>query len=338
MSKPNISVIIPIYNVEKYLRRCVDSVINQTLTDLEVILVNDGSPDGCGKICDEYAEKDERIKVVHKKNGGLSSARNAGLDIATGEYTFFLDSDDWLETDGLKKLYEKAKKTETDMVRFRPYKANWPNLPELAPYSDGPSCELRPGYYDRGDIEREVLTRVLATDSMTLGPTVSSCMALYKSSFLEENKLRFDEEVKNSEDVLFSAKAVYSAKSMYYIEEAGIYCYYYNEASISKGFKSDRFEKLKSLSYACEKEFSDLDNGKFHKQLGFLRWYIVLNCISERDKLSSFKEKRRHCLDIAKDKFTKEAKLKTSELNVPLKMKILMICVKLRLVTIIALV
>ncbi len=332
-----ISVIIPIYKVEKYLNRCVDSVLNQTLTDLEVILVNDGSPDGCGKICDEYKGKDSRIKVVHKKNGGLSSARNAGLDIAAGEYTFFLDSDDWLEKDGLNKLYEKATETGVDFVRFRPYKANWPNLPDLAPHTDG-APELRAGYYDRADIEREVLPRVLATDSMTLGPTVSACMALYKSSFLRDNDLRFDEDVKNSEDVIFSAQAAYCANSFYYIDEAGIYCYYYNEASISKGFKPDRFEKLKNLSYACEKLFAEKDNGFYDKQLAILRWYIVLNCISERDKLPTFKEKRRHCLNIAKDKFTKEAKLKTSELNVPPKMKLLMICIKLRLVTIIALV
>ncbi len=338
MSKAKVSVIVPIYNVEKYLRRCVDSVLSQTLSEIEIILVDDGSPDGCGKICDEYKEKDERIKVVHKKNGGLSSARNAGLDIATGEYTFFLDSDDWLESDGLEKLYSKAVETDVDFVRFRPYKANWPNLPELAPYSDGQSCELREGYYERSDIEREVLPRILATNSMTLGPTVSSCMALYKSSFLEENSLRFDEEVKNSEDVLFSARAVYSAKSIYYIEKAGIYCYFYNEASISKGFKPDRFEKLKSLSYACEKEFADLENGKFKKQLGFLRWYIVLNCISERDKLTSFKEKRRHCLNIAKDGFVKEIKLNLRDLKVPLKMKLLMICIRLRFASIIALV
>lgn len=333
-----ISVIIPIYNVEKYLNRCVDSVLDQTLTDIEVILVDDGSPDRCGIICDEYKENDGRVKVVHKKNGGLSSARNAGLEIAEGEYTFFLDSDDWLEKDGLERLYKKAAETNVDFVRFRPYKANWPNLPELAPYSDGAPCELRAGYYNRADIEREVLNRVLTTDSMTLGPTVSACMALYKSSFLKENNLRFDEEVKNSEDVIFSAQVAYCAASFYYIEEAGIYCYFYNEASISKGFKPDRFEKLKNLSYACEKLFEGKDNGFFDKQLAVLRWYIVLNCISERDKLPTFKEKRRHCLNIAKDKFTKEAKLKTSELNVPLKMKLLMICVKLRLATVIALV
>lgn len=91
---PLISVIVPIYNVEKYLARCVDSIVNQTYKNLEIILVDDGSPDRCSQMCDDYAEKDRRIKVVHKKNGGLSDARNAGMAVATGEYISFIDSDD----------------------------------------------------------------------------------------------------------------------------------------------------------------------------------------------------------------------------------------------------
>ena len=94
MENPLISVIVPIYNVEQYLHRCVDSIINQTYTHLEIILVDDGSPDNCGKICDEYAVKDSRIVVVHRENGGLSAARNSGIDICKGEYLGFIDSDD----------------------------------------------------------------------------------------------------------------------------------------------------------------------------------------------------------------------------------------------------
>jgi glycosyltransferase involved in cell wall biosynthesis len=86
-----VSVIVPIYKVEKYMHRCVDSIINQTYKKIEIILVDDGSPDSCGKICDEYAEKDNRIKVIHKENGGLSDARNAGIDIAKGNYLTFID-------------------------------------------------------------------------------------------------------------------------------------------------------------------------------------------------------------------------------------------------------
>ena len=103
-----ISVIVPIYNVEKYLNRCVDSILNQTFNDFECILVDDGSPDNCGEICDDYAKKDKRIRVIHKENGGLSDARNAGIEIAKGEYLSFIDSDDWIHPQMLEILYYTA--------------------------------------------------------------------------------------------------------------------------------------------------------------------------------------------------------------------------------------
>ncbi|MBU3841903.1 MAG: glycosyltransferase [Candidatus Fusobacterium pullicola] len=112
---PKISIIVPVYNVEKYLRKCVDSILNQTFKDFELILVDDGSIDTSGKICDEYNLKDNRIKVIHKENGGLSSARNAGLDIAQGEYIGFVDSDDWIELDMYEELYKICKENDTDV-------------------------------------------------------------------------------------------------------------------------------------------------------------------------------------------------------------------------------
>lgn len=105
-----ISVIIPIYNVEKYIYQCINSILNQTYKNIEIILVDDGSPDGCGKICDEYQEKDQRIKVIHKKNGGLSDARNKGMDIAHGKYITFIDSDDYVEDKYIEILYNAIKK------------------------------------------------------------------------------------------------------------------------------------------------------------------------------------------------------------------------------------
>ena len=99
-----ISVIVPVYNVEPYLRKCVDSILAQSYSNLEVILVDDGSPDGCGAICDEYAAKDARVRVIHKPNGGVSDARNAGLDIMTGDYVAFVDSDDWIDKQHLSSL------------------------------------------------------------------------------------------------------------------------------------------------------------------------------------------------------------------------------------------
>ena len=113
-SKPLITVIVPVYNSEKYLCQCVDSILNQTYINLEVILVDDGSPDKCGELCDHYAAKDSRIKVIHKQNGGVCSARNAALDIATGEYITFVDSDDYIKEDMYEILLNLIKKYELE--------------------------------------------------------------------------------------------------------------------------------------------------------------------------------------------------------------------------------
>lgn len=114
--KALISVIVPVYNVEAFLPRCVDSILAQTYENLEIILVDDGSPDGCGTICDGYAAKDNRVKVIHKENGGLSSARNAGLEAATGEYIAFVDSDDWIELEMYGHMLSLLDKYEAKLV------------------------------------------------------------------------------------------------------------------------------------------------------------------------------------------------------------------------------
>ena len=111
-----ISVIVPVYKVEKYLNKCVDSILVQTYDNFELILVDDGSPDNCGQICDEYAQKDSRVKVIHKENGGLSSARNAGLDVATGDYIGFVDSDDYISPVMYEKLLKASDENDADLV------------------------------------------------------------------------------------------------------------------------------------------------------------------------------------------------------------------------------
>ena len=111
-----ISIIVPVYKVEKYLRRCIDSIAAQTFTDWECILVDDGSPDDSGTICDEYAENDKRFRVFHQENAGVSAARNKGLDEAKGEWICFVDSDDWIEKEMLEKMYNLAVKNKAEVV------------------------------------------------------------------------------------------------------------------------------------------------------------------------------------------------------------------------------
>ena len=113
---PKLSIIVPVYKVEQYIHKCVDSILNQTFTDFELILVDDGSPDNCGKICDEYAQKDKRVRVIHKENGGLSDARNAGIDVASGQVIGFVDSDDWIERCMYEEMLSYMKENNLDIV------------------------------------------------------------------------------------------------------------------------------------------------------------------------------------------------------------------------------
>ena len=201
MNRPIISVVIPVYNVEAYIERCVNSVRNQTVENIEIILVDDGSPDQSPVLCDQYAEKDRRVRVIHKKNGGLASARNRGITVATGKYIFFLDSDDWLEKDGLQQLYELAQKYQVDFVRYRAFRTEWPGMERNVPCRVETVREMQGGIYDRKRILQEIYPRLLATRQLTLGPVVGAWGALYRTVFLKKNQIFFFEEIKFSEDL-----------------------------------------------------------------------------------------------------------------------------------------
>lgn len=325
-----VSVVIPVYNVEKYLDRCIQSITNQTLKDIEIILVDDGSPDDCPILCDRYAQCDERIKVIHKVNGGLSSARNEGMKIAIGEYLFFVDSDDWLELDGLEILYKKAKEYSVDFVRYRSIRSYWPNLPQHAPCMLEKSREIDGGFYDLKRIEKEIYPRLIATNQLTMGPIVGACGSLYKLDFLKENNLFFDEDIKFSEDMIFSAKVVFNSKSFYYINHAGIYHYFYNRDSISKSFRYERWKSCKQLIYQFEKYFSECKKYDFKSQLFLLRWFCILLGLSERNYIEDSVKRRRYCHMILNDKLVLETKMPLKVLDVSFKQKIVILLIKMR--------
>lgn len=156
MIEPLISVIIPVYKVEEYLSQCVDSVIHQTYSNLEIILVDDGSPDRCPEICDEYAKKDNRIVVIHQKNTGLSGARNHALDLCTGDYISFVDSDDWIEPEAYDVVMKAMKKYNVDVVAFSA------NI-----VKDGKIVETRFGYYPDGTVKTsDEMLYLMLTDTV----------------------------------------------------------------------------------------------------------------------------------------------------------------------------
>lgn len=167
---PEISVIVPVYKVEPYIHKCVDSILAQTFTDYELILVDDGSPDTCGNICDEYAQKDARIHVIHKENGGLSDARNAGVKIACGEYVIFIDSDDYIDADMLSYLYENLKKADADMATCGIYEVYADRIEKQEEEPDfvcsgeeAFRCILR-GHTIRGEIWNKLIKRSCISD------------------------------------------------------------------------------------------------------------------------------------------------------------------------------
>ncbi len=330
MHRPTVSVVIPVYKVEAYLSRCVDSVFSQTLQDLQIILVNDGSPDGCPQICDDYAAKDSRVKVIHKENGGLASARNAGMAVAEGKWLFFLDSDDWLAPDGLEMLVSVGEEHQVDFVRYRAIRSGWPGMEPHAPCMVEPVRELRHGYYNREQIRKEVYPRLLITPQLTMGAVVGAWGSLYNLDFLKRNDLRFYEEVKFSEDLVFSARVVRAAKNFYFVDTPGVYHYFYNPNSISKSFRAGRWESCKALIETCERDFGKDPEYDFTAQLHCLRWFCILLALGERRRLTSQKEKRAYCAEILSDRVIRQTKLGYQHLAVSWKEKTIMLLVRLR--------
>lgn len=236
---PKVSIIIPIFNVEKYINKCIESVINQTLEDIEIILIDDESPDNCPLICDNYAAKDSRIKVIHKKNEGLGFARNSGLDIATGEYVTFLDSDDFVDLYTYEHLYNIAIKEDLDTLYYKFSRFTNENnikpsqaINKIKEYSD--NCV------------KELMLDIIASEP---GAKVdhkiqcSSCTAIYKMSIINENNIRFHSERELiSEDLIFNLDYLrYAIKAAFNNGEH--YHYRENPISLTNAVRNNRIKK-----------------------------------------------------------------------------------------------
>ena len=212
-----VSIIIPVYKAEKYLSKCVDSVLNQSYTDLEVILVEDGSPDNCGAICDDYAKKDSRIKVVHKENEGVSKARNAGLDIATGEYVQFVDSDDYLELQMTEKLVHAMKEQKVDMVLCGFYEKNL-NFEKVS------KIEEETGIYKKKDFLMRIMNNPYSFHYGVLWNK------LFKRKVIE--RIRFSSDMDFGEDFIFNLHYLGKIEKIAVIEEPLYYYIRYNTDSL----------------------------------------------------------------------------------------------------------
>lgn len=223
-----VSVIIPVYNVEKHLKQCIDSVINQTYKDLEIILIDDGSPDKSGEICDDYAEKDSRIIVVHKENGGVSTARNVGLDCASGNWIYFMDSDDWLDNNSIELALNSALSNNAEVVFFDYYhnetkvKLNFCSKSEILFINDRDDyssfCEyLKSGY------------------------TIWN--ALFSASII--NKIRFKTNIGYSDDRIFKFE-VFSFIEKYVYLPMPLYHYRITPGSYTNTYRDSKLAELKN--------------------------------------------------------------------------------------------
>lgn len=213
MSAPLVSIIVPIYKVEPYLRRCLDSIINQTYSNLEIILVDDGSPDNCPQICDEYAAKDKRIVVIHKENGGLSDARNSGLDVAKGDYIYFLDGDDYLGEGTIACLLEHMQKKDKIAIAIGYFTADYNG--EYRPYR-------KEWIFDRS---RYIEAADFADRMLMEKSNFAATAKLYKRNLFEN--LRFQKGIKNEDTLFIATMAQIIEKKSFSCIDVPIYSYYY---------------------------------------------------------------------------------------------------------------
>lgn len=241
--RPKVSIIIPVYNVEHYLERCVQSICGQTLQDIEIILIDDESPDNCPAMCDEYSRKDSRIKVIHKKNAGLGMACNSGIEAATGDYIAFCDSDDWVDLDCYETLYNTAIKYNADAVYSGIKRIDENGT--VTPMSQADKLRVFKG---------SELTD-FAFDMIATSPEcpnernrqMSAKIVLYSGEVIRHNNIRFHSERNYiSEDLLFNLDFIGGSSTIVEIPKT-FYYYFYNSLSLTNSLRSDRFDKCKIL-------------------------------------------------------------------------------------------
>ena len=277
MDNPTVSIIVPVYRVERYLRRCADSVLAQTLPGIEVLLVDDGSPDACPAICDEYAGRDSRVKVIHKINGGLSSARNAGLDAAAGEYVAFVDGDDFIAPEMFERMLSALQKADAALCACNYQKVDENDLPAG----------------DKSSVPFQVLTGMQALDKLYTDDYVFftiACNKLFRRSLFDT--VRFPEG-KLFEDGYAAFRYYYASKTVVCLPDS---FYFYRVRSNSITTSSPGIKNLDgldadadSIGFLKEKGCFDLLAKAQVKYAGALTVYLKRYDLKQKDVRSRFR-------------------------------------------------
>ncbi len=281
MEQDLISIVVPIYKVEKYLEKCVESICNQTYRNLEIILVDDGSPDQCGAMCEEYASKDDRIKVIHKKNGGLSDARNAGIDVAKGTYIGFVDSDDYIHPSMFEILYKAVKENDAEISVCNFFKVEDGEYVNYKGISNVNSVVF--------DTEREYAQ--YAFEEKTMDFFTVAWNKLYKRELFDEIRYPFG---KIHEDEFTTYKLFHLSKKAVYVKE-DLYFYVQRAGSImANGFDERSFHKLEAYEerlnrYAKEKRYEWYERVLFMYRLYLVQFHKrIKNAGGDVDKLKGY--------------------------------------------------
>ena len=227
--KMKFSIIIPIYKVEQFLIKCIESVVNQTYQNIEIILVDDGSPDNCPKMCDEWADKDNRVKVIHKKNEGLIAARKSGLRVATGDYVCFVDGDDWIEPNMYEMVAAEVEKHHPDCVITQFY-YSYPDREEKSAYN------LSKSFYTRETLEQDVFPTMLFKDRFYQFGIYPCCWTkVFKKELLEKHIYDVDNRIRLGEDIAFTYPCLMECQSVAFID-AALYHYRQNPESMTASY------------------------------------------------------------------------------------------------------
>lgn len=238
-----LSIIIPIYNSEKYLRECIESILKQTFKDFELILIDDGSTDGSGEICDEYKMKNDNIKVVHKSNKGQARRRNDGISIAAGDYILMVDSDDMIEPDMCSTMISYIKKYDADCVC-----AGYKRLFSDGSMTEYPEFDMVEVYENSDIIKDTLLKRFIGAEYKSIKPMMpSACTKIYKRSTIVANNVIFQDVKKiYSEDLLFNFEFFNVAKTVVCLPDM-FYIYRHNDISTSNSYNADRSKSIVNL-------------------------------------------------------------------------------------------
>ncbi|MGN0521377.1 MAG: glycosyltransferase [Eubacterium sp.] len=262
-----ISIIVPIYNVEEYIRQCVDSITAQTLGDIEIILVDDGSPDSCPQICDEYAKKDSRVKVVHKENGGLMSARQAGLRAASGSYVGFVDGDDRIEPDMYERFAQAIEKYSPDIAVCE-FIYSYSDKEEVS------SQSFSKPFYTKEELMSDIYPSMLFANRFYHYGVMPSCWSkIYKKELLEKHLFSVDTRITIGEDAAFTYPCLLDAQSAAYVDKA-LYHYRINPKSMTQAY-SDTVQDKILIPYNILKEYLKASCYDYSSQLDYYLIYLI---------------------------------------------------------------